>query len=568
MAVEAAAGEGAAAAAGQADQAAGAGVPGGGEPAQVAASRLQLVSWNVAGWKTTLEHIKRFKGGLLAFLQGHHADILCLQEVKLCAKAIAGDAQKLGAEVPGYESFWACNEGTGAQRQGLNGVATFARQGFVLRADAKPLRDAELDSEGRCLLTDHGSFVVFNVYVPNSAGGPRLPFKLRWLRALRAAMVREREAGKAVILAGDLNMKHRSADVHWSFRSVDVLKLRELAAQRFPGGDGLSYEAREAIEVVSANWLDIAAALRSKELRTFETRNTHRGQTFQRWGVFAKAKSGDLVRLGPPFDSEDCARASFQVDGTGIEQDGQIVLGLTSQDATYVLQRPGVMSMGELSECLAKLAGLEVGQRALKEIADAFACLGAAPSMREWLEGVLRQDGMVDSFAELHPHAQERFTCWDQYKNKRHENVGARIDYVLVDRALFERHARRGAGLEACGKPEADSPAAALAAATLGGLSRPSSFAGGGMPPLEEDEYFAQFRSEPSSGMVYTPPQLSDHIGVSLLLEGCPLPAAAGGSGRDAATAQCQPHRTAKRITDFFGRRAEGPPAKRPALGG
>ena len=25
----------------------------------------------------------------------------------------------------------------------------------------------ELDSEGRCVMTDHGSFVLFNVYLPN-----------------------------------------------------------------------------------------------------------------------------------------------------------------------------------------------------------------------------------------------------------------------------------------------------------------------------------------------------------------------------------------------------------------
>ena len=40
-----------------------------------------------------------------------------------------------------------------------------------------------LSLPGRCLLTDHGSFVLFNVYVPNSQGGPRLPFKMRCLSA-------------------------------------------------------------------------------------------------------------------------------------------------------------------------------------------------------------------------------------------------------------------------------------------------------------------------------------------------------------------------------------------------
>ena len=64
-------------------------------------------------------------------------------------------------------------------------MATFAWLGLTLRADSLPLASAELDGEARCLLTDHGAFVLFNVYVPNSAVR-RLPFKLRWLSAGRA----------------------------------------------------------------------------------------------------------------------------------------------------------------------------------------------------------------------------------------------------------------------------------------------------------------------------------------------------------------------------------------------
>ena len=62
----------------------------------------------------------------------------------------------------GYDSFWACNRGPAAQR-GLNGVATFARKGLTTRADAAPLGEKELDDQGRCLKTDHGAFVLFNV---------------------------------------------------------------------------------------------------------------------------------------------------------------------------------------------------------------------------------------------------------------------------------------------------------------------------------------------------------------------------------------------------------------------
>lgn len=43
-----------------------------------------------------------------------------------------------------------------------------------------PCTKKELDSEGRCVVTDHGSFVLFNVYFPNAAlDSPRMEFKLK-----------------------------------------------------------------------------------------------------------------------------------------------------------------------------------------------------------------------------------------------------------------------------------------------------------------------------------------------------------------------------------------------------
>lgn len=49
----------------------------------------------------------------------------------------------------GYESFWACNDGAGNQRQGLNGVCTFVRKDLMVeRACNTPLECEELDAEG------------------------------------------------------------------------------------------------------------------------------------------------------------------------------------------------------------------------------------------------------------------------------------------------------------------------------------------------------------------------------------------------------------------------------------
>ena len=49
----------------------------------------------------------------------------------------------------GYESYWACNDGAGNQRQGLNGVCTFVRKDLMVeRACNTPLECEELDAEG------------------------------------------------------------------------------------------------------------------------------------------------------------------------------------------------------------------------------------------------------------------------------------------------------------------------------------------------------------------------------------------------------------------------------------
>jgi AP endonuclease 2 len=48
-----------------------------------------------------------------------------------------------------------------------------------------------LDSEGRCVVTDHGAFVLFNVYCPNTGGSDdRFAFKLSFNRLLQARVAR------------------------------------------------------------------------------------------------------------------------------------------------------------------------------------------------------------------------------------------------------------------------------------------------------------------------------------------------------------------------------------------
>ena len=53
----------------------------------------------------------------------------------------------------------------------------------------------------RVVLTDHGAFVLINVYAPNAGGGPEGPraaYKYKFLEALRAKALALQDAGRQV----------------------------------------------------------------------------------------------------------------------------------------------------------------------------------------------------------------------------------------------------------------------------------------------------------------------------------------------------------------------------------
>lgn len=124
-----------------------------------------VMSYNVAGWITTLTIILQQYGSLGAWLDRHGIDILCLQETKVTTTKVEDEPNSCAARESGWASTWSCYrpaQGDARRRTGTwNGVATFCRTGLLASADADPLGSAELDGEGRCLMTDHGEFVLY-----------------------------------------------------------------------------------------------------------------------------------------------------------------------------------------------------------------------------------------------------------------------------------------------------------------------------------------------------------------------------------------------------------------------
>jgi len=72
----------------------------------------------------------------------------------------------------------------------------------------------ELDKEGRTLILDFGSFVLFNIYYPNGKGSPaRLEYKMDFYDAFLKRAEDFKNEGKTVVICGDFNTAHKEIDL-------------------------------------------------------------------------------------------------------------------------------------------------------------------------------------------------------------------------------------------------------------------------------------------------------------------------------------------------------------------
>ncbi|CAM9165315.1 unnamed protein product [Pylaiella littoralis] len=205
---------------------------------EVAAEReTRIMTWNING----LRKVAADHGGVKQLLDQFNADIVCFQEIKITR---AGLVEHDLARAQGYHGFF--NHCKLPRKVSYSGTATFVRSasesglktlasttslgdsaffcsppgGFAVDSGGGglgplgPDRIAALDSEGRVLVTDHGHFVLFNVYAPCircvSAGGndkmeERREFKRDFLGVLEARILEIRDRGRRVVLVGDLN---------------------------------------------------------------------------------------------------------------------------------------------------------------------------------------------------------------------------------------------------------------------------------------------------------------------------------------------------------------------------
>ena len=392
-----------------------------------ASAPLHLISWNVAGWDATTKYIKSHYKSVDAYMDRHNADILALQEVKITKEKLKADPAAAHAHPIGdYESFWAFPVVEGAAKKsaakrGFNGVTTYAKRGLTVAADPAPLGDPVLDAEGRCLLTDHGNFVLINVYAHATHGDDyeaKLALKLRFFAALSALMSRLRAAGRHVILCGDLNVAARGADAPWKQSLIPIAELRLTdddtpAAEDAPPAEGVadasaaaahSSEAPDSAEAGESNAVSRASAAAA----AVETLHAALGAGGRRSLALALPPGGPRrVVSGSKLLATVCAvlEGRARAYHAGSEAGGEEGEGGRDDDdeAEAVEEVPAGGACG---------AAVDAAAGALASLAH---WVGISPSQREcveWLTSLVTDEQMVDTFASVRPAASHRFTCW------------------------------------------------------------------------------------------------------------------------------------------------------------
>ncbi|PWN47593.1 DNase I-like protein [Violaceomyces palustris] len=211
---------------------------------------MRILVWNVNGlrtlkgyqpwyklpdWQTCLEHLG--------------ADFACFQEIKMTRKQL----EEPMCIMSDYHSFFNFHP-----NKGYSGTATYVRkelcvplkaeQGITGRLVKDPTADKRLsigcrpvdcqeimnpklfhsiDDEGRAVVLDCGMFVLFNLYCPNETGPERLEYKMSFYHCLAERAHRLIEAGRQVVIVGDMNICREAIDHCDAEQSIKDHELKD-----------------------------------------------------------------------------------------------------------------------------------------------------------------------------------------------------------------------------------------------------------------------------------------------------------------------------------------------------
>jgi len=164
---------------------------------------MKIATWNVNG-------IRAREAQLCDWLARDLPDVVCLQEIKAEAGQVPARCRH-----DDYDIYW-------HGLRGYSGVSLHLRRSAF---DAAPtFSHPDFDMESRIVQADIGGLTVASVYVPN--GGKDYDAKLRFLDRLATWGKIVRDAGRDLLICGDLNVARDEVDVHPRERKAGVIGQR------------------------------------------------------------------------------------------------------------------------------------------------------------------------------------------------------------------------------------------------------------------------------------------------------------------------------------------------------
>ncbi len=156
---------------------------------------MRIITWNVNSVRVRLER-------LLAVLERHEPDAVCLQELKCQDDAFPHEAIR---DAGYHAAVWG--------QKTYNGVAILARE--PLENVARSFAGDPVPEQSRVLSADVGGLRLVNLYVVNGkeVGTEHYDIKLAWLDALFAWLDEAHAPDQPLVLTGDFNIAPEARDV-------------------------------------------------------------------------------------------------------------------------------------------------------------------------------------------------------------------------------------------------------------------------------------------------------------------------------------------------------------------
>lgn len=241
------------------------------------------MSWTIATYN--VNSIRKRIDTVLAWLETHKPDVLCIQETKVQDE----DFPLLALQPSGYHIAF-------RGMKAYNGVAIFSREKPESVAYGLDVGNGDPD-EFRIIRAVIRGIPIVNTYIPQGfeIDSPKYQYKLQWFKRLRKYFDRHLSSKKPAIWCGDMNVAPEPIDVHSPDKHLDHVCFHEGARKAYK-------------DVVAWGFVDVYRKLHpdTQQFTFWDYRAPSSLEANKGWRI-------DHIMATPPL-AEKCAKAGVDIE--------------------------------------------------------------------------------------------------------------------------------------------------------------------------------------------------------------------------------------------------------------